>query len=192
MELGKVHSRSWKGGDKMIEQTLISWQISWQELPQSFKKLLKEAEKAMERAYCPYSGFSVGAAVLTKSEEIITSCNLESAAYGDSICAEDSAVASANAQGYGTQLRAIAVIARKEDSPIREVAVPCGSSLQVLSEAAYRADYDLEVILSTTLKDKIVLIRISELLPFPFGPRDLEMGGGEGPAGLAGLAKSAS
>lgn len=171
----------------MFEMTL-----NWQELPRKFQKLLSEAEKAMKRAYCPYSGFSVGAAVLTQSGKIITGCNYEVAAYGDSICAERSALTAANTQGLGKELRAIAVIARNRDSPTREVSAPCGSCRQMLYEAAQVADYDLEVILSTTLRDKIVITRISELLPLAFGPRDLGMGGEEDQPGRVELAKPAS
>lgn len=130
-------------------------------------------------AYCPYSGFQVGAALLTQSGKIVTGCNYEVAAYGDSICAERTALTSANAQGLSKELRAIAVIARGRDSPTREITAPCGSCRQMLFEASAVADYDLEVILSTTLRDQIEIWRISELLPRAFGPQDLlRMGGG--------------
>jgi len=118
----------------------------------------------------------VGAAVLTTSGEIFTGCNYEVSA-GDSICAEKAALTTANTKGYGKELRAIAVIARRRDSPTRGVTGPCGGCRQMLVEAAQRANYDPEVILSTTLKDKIVLTRISELLPLAFGSHNLN---GEG------------
>lgn len=170
----------------MLEKTL-----SWQELPVKFQRLLSEAEKAMENAYCPYSGFSVGACALTVTGEMIPGANYEvSSMGGDSICAERVALTAANTQGYGKELRAIAVIARSRDSPTKEVAAPCGSCRQMLAEAAQVADYDLEVILSTTLRDKIVITRISELLPLAFGPSDLGMGGGEDPADRTSLAKA--
>lgn len=164
--------------------------FTWKELSRRYQRLLQEAEKAMERAYCPYSGFSVGAAVLTQSGKIINGCNYEVAAYGDSICAERTALTSANTEGHGKELRAIAVIARNRGSPTDEVTAPCGSCRQMLVEAAQVAGYDLEVILSTTLRDKIVFTRISELLPLAFGPNNL--GSKEDPTDLAQIASAAS
>lgn len=168
----------------MLEIINIGRVISWQELPRSHQELLREAEKAMARAYCPYSGFQVGAAILTQSGKTITGCNYEAAVHSNSICAERVALTTANAQGYGVDLRTIAVITRGRDSPTREITTSCGSCRQMLYEAALRSDYDLEVIYSTTLKDKIVLVGISELLPLPFGPRDLRRNGGEKKPGL--------
>jgi len=169
---------------------LVKRNLKWQRLSRDYQRLLLEAEKAMKQAYCPYSGFAVGAAVLTQSGKIIPGCNLEAAAYGDSLCAERVALSSANTQGFGTQLKAIAVIARNRDSPTQEVTAPCGSCRQILAEAAQRAEYNLEVLLSTTLKDKIVLIRISELLPFAFGSGNLDTK--EDPIDPARIASAAS
>lgn len=148
--------------------------FNWRKLSEEYRRLLEEAEKAMEKAHCPYSGFQVGAAILTKSGEIITGCNYEAAAFSDSICAERVALTTANTRGLTKELRVIAIIARGRDSPTKEITPPCGSCRQLLFEAAEVARYDLKVILSTTLKDKIVVFRISELLPFAFGPGDLE------------------
>jgi len=128
----------------------------------------------MENAYCPYSGFSVGSAVLSRSGKIITGCNFEVASYGDSICAERSALLAANTYGFGKELKAIAVIARNRGLPTHQVTAPCGSCRQMMIAVAQRSNYDLEVVLSTTLKDKIVITRISELLPLAFGPKSLE------------------
>ena len=156
----------------MFERTL-----SWEELPRNFRRLLAEAEKAMAKAYCPYTGFAVGAAILTRGGKIFPGSNYEFSVPRDSICAEKVALSTANTQGYGKEIRAIALIARSRDSPTREVTAPCGSCRQMLFEAAQVADYDLEVIMATTLRDKIVITKISELLPFAFGPGNL--GGGE-------------
>ena len=68
-------------------------------LDQEKQDLLAEAEKAMEHAYNPYSGFSVGAALLSQDGKTITAANLENAAYSPSICAERAALARANAMG---------------------------------------------------------------------------------------------
>lgn len=174
----------------MLEKTNIGRVISWQELPRSHQRLLREAEKAMARAHCPYSGFSVGAAILASPEKMVSGANYEALVGGDSICAERVALTTANTQGYGKKLRTIAVIARSRDSPTSEVTAPCGSCRQMLTEAAQIADYDLEVIMSTTLRDKIVIAKISELLPFAFGSSNLGTDGGGDQPNLAKLAKA--
>jgi len=161
-----------KGVITLLEKILRKIR-SWQRLPKEFQELLSAAEKAMENGYAPRSGFLVGAAVLDESGEIITGSNYEMMASTVSVCAERAAVVNANSRGYW-RLRAIATIARGRDSPTRKVTLPCGSCLQMLAEAAQRASYDLEVILSTTHRDAILVTRISKLLPSPFlGTRNL-------------------
>lgn len=175
----------------MLDRVDVGRVVSWTALPESYKKLLKEAEKALERAHSPYSGFLVGASFLTESGKIVSGANIETSVPRDSICAEKAALSAANFQGHLRELRVLAVIARSRDSPTGEVTPPCGSCCQMLVEVAQVADYDLEVIMSTTLRDKIVIARISELLPFAFGPSGLGMGGGEDPpAGQTSLAKA--
>ena len=63
------------------------------------EQLIEHAQKARERAYCPYSHYHVGAAVLTDSGDIILGCNVENAAYGETICAERVALTAAVAAG---------------------------------------------------------------------------------------------
>ncbi|MFA5051083.1 MAG: cytidine deaminase [Patescibacteria group bacterium] len=147
--------------------------INYQDLTPVQKNLLAEAEKVMKNAYNPYSHFSVGAALLTFDEEIITGANYESASYGGlTICAERAALARANAMGKRA-LKALAIIGKGENFDTAEVSAPCGSCRQMLYEASQIAEKDMEIILSTTKKDKIVLCTINELLPLGFGPKDL-------------------
>jgi len=146
--------------------------INYKDLPKDYKVLLKKAEKAMERAYNPYSGFSVGAALLTKEGKIITGANVENAAYGSSICAERSAIMRANTMGYRI-FTAIAIIAKGKNFDTTETTAPCGECRQVLNEFSQISEYDFDVILSTSKKDKIEIWKISELLPKAFGPKDL-------------------
>jgi cytidine deaminase len=148
--------------------------INYKDLPKDYKVLLKKAEKAMERAYNPYSGFSVGAALLTKEGKIITGANVENAAYGSSICAERSAIMRANAMGYRI-FTAIAIIAKGKNFDTTEITAPCGECRQVLNEFSQISEYDFDIILSTSKKDKIEIWKISELLPKAFGPKDLRI-----------------
>jgi cytidine deaminase len=99
-------------------------------------ELIKEAIKAKERAYAPYSNFRVGAALLADNK-IFTGCNIENASYSLTICAERVAAASAVAGG-AKNFKEIAIASDSED-----FIVPCGACLQFLGEFAE----DLRVIL---------------------------------------------
>jgi cytidine deaminase len=93
-------------------------------------ELLAAARDAARRAYAPYSGFHVGAALLLEGGEIVTAANVENASYGLSLCAERSAVARAIAQ-HGPALRIHAVaVSNLNNAP----SSPCGACRQVLSE----------------------------------------------------------
>lgn len=96
------------------------------------EKLVEAANEARQNAYADYSGFHVGAALLTEDGTIITGCNVENVSYGLSICAERTAVVRAVAMGY-TQFNAIAIVA----SPL---ATPCGACRQFIVEFGKEID----------------------------------------------------
>ena len=91
---------------------------------------LKElAKKAASKAYAPYSKFKVGSALLTKSGNVYTGCNVENASYGLTICAERNAIASAvNAEGE-IEIDTIVVY-----TPTEKPTPPCGACRQVIHE----------------------------------------------------------
>lgn len=149
-------------------------ETSFDQLDQKQQQLLLEAEKAMDTAYNPYSHFSVGAALLSKDGQIITGSNVENAAFSSAICAERSALVRANAMEL-RHFEKVAVIAKGNGVDTSDVTAPCGNCRQMLHELAQISDCDLEIIMSTTKKDKIVVSTISELLPLAFGPKDLEI-----------------
>jgi len=136
------------------------------------KKLLDEAAKVMETAYNPYSNFYVGAAILAKNGKIITGSNVENASYGSTICAERAAILRANAMGIKMFYK-IAIIGRGKEFDTKEITSPCGSCRQMIYESSQISERNIEVIMSTTKKDKIVVATINELLPLAFGPKDL-------------------
>lgn len=138
------------------------------------KTLLNEAEKAMDTSYSPYSGFSVGAALMTRNEQIITGSNVENAAYGNCICAERAALLRANAIGERMFI-CLAVIGRGKEFKTKEATAPCGTCRQMIYESSVISETDIEIILSNTDKTNIVITSISELLPLAFGPDSLNI-----------------
>ena len=119
-------------------------------------QLVDTAVQARRRAHAPYSGFAVGAALLTKSKKIFTGCNVENLSLGLTMCAERSAVAAAVANGE-KEFIAIAVVADSAEPPL-----PCGACRQVLAEF----NPDLKIIASTAGRIVEELI-LSDLLPRP-------------------------
>ncbi|SHK07337.1 cytidine deaminase [Paramaledivibacter caminithermalis] len=126
------------------------------------KLLIKKAFEVKEKAYVPYSGFHVGAAVLTDSGKIYTGCNIESASYTPTICAERTAIAKAVSEGE----RNITAIAVTGDS---QWTYPCGVCRQVIREFGK----DILVIIAKT-EDEYREYVLKELLPHSFGPEDLK------------------
>jgi cytidine deaminase len=118
-------------------------------------KLLAAAAAARERAYAPYSLFSVGAAALADDGNVYAATNVENASYGLSMCAERAAIAAAVAGG-ATEIKAIAVVAARP-SP------PCGACLQVIAELGPHA-----TIAWGRGTGTYEVAKVSELLPKPF------------------------
>ena len=131
-------------------------------------ELMRLAEEARKLSYCPYSHFAVGAALLTKSGKIYTGCNIESASYTPTNCAERTAVFKAVSEGE-REFAAIAVIGAPEGEKGRFCA-PCGVCRQVLRE--FCEPNTFRILLGTT--EEVQVFTLNDLLPTSFGPRDLE------------------
>ena len=95
---------------------------------QQWQQLADAARAASARAYCPYSGFAVGAAALAADGSIASGCNVENASFGLTVCAERVAVFRAVADG------AAGIIALVIYTPTQKPATPCGACRQVLAE----------------------------------------------------------
>src|SRR5437588_9968584 len=121
--------------------------------------LVLAASKARQRAQAPYSRFKVGAALLTKTGNIITGANVESASYGLTCCAERIALFNALTSGL-KDFVAIAIVARAPGGPM-----PCGACRQLLAEYAPKAS--VWVADSRFLK-RVRELSVSELLPAAF------------------------
>lgn len=123
-------------------------------------ELLAAAREAMAAAYCPYSNFPVGAAVLTSDGAIHRGCNVENASYGLTICAERNAVASAVATG-ALDIVAVAVVTTS-----RAIARPCGACRQVIAEFS-KVDNPV-VVLTSNVEGDLIVESIADLLPDTF------------------------
>ena len=126
------------------------------------EELKAAAVTMLDRAYCPYSHFAVGAALECADGTVFTGCNIENAAFSPTICAERTAVAKAVSEGHTDFVR-IVVAGRCES-----FCVPCGVCRQVLREFAP----DMEIICLNSKGEEQVLTR-TELLPHSFGPEFL-------------------
>ena len=132
------------------------------------KELLKRALKARENAYCPYSGYAVGASVLTDDGKIFDGCNIENASFGATNCAERTAVFKAVSEGK-RKLKAIAIAGGKKGENPKDYAYPCGICRQVLNEFS---EGNMEVILVISETD-FEVTTLDALLPKAFGPNNL-------------------
>jgi cytidine deaminase len=121
--------------------------------------LLREAREASRRAYCPYSSFRVGAAVLAGGR-VFVGANVENASYGLTICAERTAAFAAVLAGAGP-IEAVAVACvDAPDGSDPDLLMPCGACRQVLAEFA-RPETPI-------LVDRVGTFRLDELLPRAF------------------------
>jgi cytidine deaminase len=155
-----------------INNNFQALKTNYQELDPQYKKLLDSAETAMSNSYSPYHKFMVGSALLSEDGKIIVGTNVENAA-GTSICAERSAIVSANAQGI-KKISAIAIIGKGHAFDSEDVIAPCGACRQVIYESSRISGKNTVVIMSNTKKDRIILSTIEDLLPMAFGPSMLQ------------------
>ncbi len=133
--------------------------------PLRLRRLEKAARAAAAAAYCPYSNFRVGAAVLTGSGKIYAGGNVENASYGLCNCAERTAIFSAAAAGE-RRVRAV-VVYTATPAPT----LPCGACRQVISEFGPEA-----LVFSICDSAQRCATSVPELLPRAFGPGDLLKG----------------
>ena len=129
--------------------------------------LVKKAYEAQKFSYSPYSGFQVGAALLTQNGKVYTGCNIENAAFSPTNCAERTAVFKAVSEGE-TQFQAIAIVGNKKGAPEEEweFCTPCGVCRQVLLE--FVDPQKFEILLGKG--KEIRKFTLSQLLPESFSP----------------------
>jgi cytidine deaminase len=128
----------------------------------SRESLVEQALEARKKAYAPYSGYQVGAALLGRSGTVYTGCNVENAVYPLCICAERTAVVKAVSEGED-KFVAIAVASENGGSP-------CGACRQVLREFGEKI-----VVLIADGKGNYRETKVVDLLPDSFSAKDLEV-----------------
>lgn len=131
-------------------------------------ELCKEAIDAMKNAYAPYSGYKVGAALLTEKGKLFAGCNIENAAYTPTVCAERVALFNAISSGE-RNFTAIAVAGGK-DGVISGAFPPCGVCRQVMAEFC-APDFTVLVV---TGEDSYKKYTLNELFPQAFTPKNIE------------------
>lgn len=129
------------------------------------QELIKAAFEARKNAYCPYSGYAVGAAALFESKKIYSGCNVENASYGACNCAERTAIFKAVSEGE-RKLIAIAIVGgrQSEEDSLADYASPCGICRQVISEFAGKG----ATVLIAKSESDYKSFSIEELLPLSF------------------------
>ena len=145
---------------------------SLSELPAEAQNLLTLAREASLKAYAPYSGYRVGAALLLENGEVITGNNQENAAYPSGLCAERTALFYASSKYPGVAVVRLAVSTMENRVQAGLFAKPCGACRQVMAEFEDLSGKPMEIILDGNGAITVV-DGIDTLLPFRFKKEDL-------------------
>lgn len=135
------------------------------------RELAAAAFAAQKKAYAPYSGFYVGAALMTAEGRIYQGCNIENASYGASNCAERTAFFKAVSEGE-RDFTAIAIVGKPKDAERYEYCAPCGICRQVMSE--FCDPQTFEILLAKSVEE-YQTYRLLDLLPLSFTGSDLKL-----------------
>lgn len=158
---------------KELEIKSIIHEMQLDELCEEEKALILKAREVTYRSYAPYSQFKVGAALLLDNGEIVIGCNNENAVYPLGLCAERTAIFSAQAQFPNVPMCILAISARNsEDCFVSTPITPCGSCRQVILEQEQRYGRNIVILLDS----KNAIMRISsakDLLPLSFSQDSL-------------------
>ena len=142
------------------------------ELPENDLRLLQVAREVSRKAYAPYSGFYVGAAIELDNNEVATGNNQENAAYPSGLCAERVAIFHANSVFPENGVRTLVVTARNKNGIVKDPVTPCGACRQAILETEVRFGKPIRIILDG--QNKILVFEgIGSLLPFSFSPDSL-------------------
>ena len=138
------------------------------------EELVALARAAALKAYAPYSRFQVGCAVESVDGEVVTGANMENACYRLGLCAEQSALTAAQHTFGLDKVARMAVVGGGD-----MVCTPCGGCRQAILECAQLSGRDVEILCGSGDGTSLERHTIGELIPFGFGPANLE----DAPAG---------
>jgi cytidine deaminase len=133
------------------------------------EQLLEQARAAAAKAYAPYSKFRVGCAIESIDGEVVTGANMENACYRLGVCAEQSALTAAQHRFGLDKVARIAVAGGTGDM----ICTPCGGCRQAILEAAQLSGRDVEILCGSGDGSAVEQHTIGELIPFGFGPANL-------------------
>jgi len=158
----------------MIQKTIETkvTVYTYDELNNEQKMLIDKAREQVAKAYAPYSGFRVGAALILENGEIFAGSNQENAAYPSGLCAERVAMFYANAQYPDVPVKTLAIAAFTNGKFIETPVTPCGSCRQVLLESESRFNTGIEILLYGT-NEILMLENVKQLLPLCFEKNSL-------------------
>ena len=140
---------------------------SYEELEPTLAQLVDIAKQKTQDAYCPYSHFHVGAAVLLADGQIVTGANQENAAYPSGLCAERTTLFSANANNPNVPVEALAVACYTNGHFTDDPASPCGACRQVMLETEHRFGVPMKIVLYGE-RECYVFEKAKDLLPMCF------------------------
>ena len=154
-----------------MEITLTYKKLDNDDLSKEDQQLLAAAESAREKAYAPYSNFTVGCALQMENGQVVTGNNQENAAYPSGLCAERVALFHAGAENMGP-IRTLLVLAKNAADTLAN-AFPCGACRQVILEYAMKQDNPIRVLMLLENEQLIELEDAKSLLPFAFSANAL-------------------
>ena len=131
--------------------------------------LIRKAFEGRQFAYTPYSHFRVGAALRAKDGRVYTGCNIENAGYTPTNCAERTALFKAVSEGV-REFDAIAIVGSRQGEINTLVTGPCG----VCRQALYEFGGDALTVIMAKTEDDYIVTTLGALLPYGFGPANLE------------------
>ena len=139
-----------------------------EELPQEISFLMEKAIEARQKAYAPYSKFSVGAAILLDNDEIVTGSNQENASYPSGLCAERTAIYYAGAQFPDVKIIRMAITAGSKSKQTMVPIPPCGACRQAISEYEVKQDAPIEIYFMGETGKVVKSNSLANLLPLVF------------------------
>ena len=133
------------------------------------EELIALARNAARKGYAPYSHFQVGCVVESVDGEVVTGANMENACYRLGVCAEQSALTTAQHTFGLDKIARVAVAGGSGDV----ICTPCGGCRQAILEAAQLSGRDVEILCGSGDGSAVARYRVRELIPFGFGPANL-------------------